>query len=290
MTAHAGSKAPANAGSAWRVAAEDRLPRPGGESVKRIVPGDGTGAWGSVHRPVSRCARPCRWLRARRDVSFSRTDRMRGVCENQRGLPTAQPVRCQPGRPGWRTGAWGSIRNPARQRAKTAGALVQGVLFGFCRDDAQDLATAVPAREAVSFYPAGSLSKGRVKQRGLPAARSTAAARPMIGTALRTGAWGSVGSCACSTGMARPAGTRSGGPLPSLRQVGGANACESHRPGRPLDGRKPLAVQVHGVVSAICFCGDPWPPAHWCKGFCQQLVRRYVRGPSQEDHFLLCGR
>ena len=189
-----------------------------------------------------------------------------------------------------RTGAWDSVRNPARPRAKTAGALVHGVLFGFCRDDAQDLATAVPAREAVSFYPAGSLSKGRVKQRGLPAARSTAAARPMIGTALRTGAWGSVGSCACSTGMARPAGTRSGGPLPSLRQVGGANACESHRPGRPLDGRKPLAVQVHGVVSAICFCGDPWPPAHWCKGFCQQLVRRYVRGPSQEDHFLLCGR
>jgi len=227
VTAHAGSKAPANAGSAWRVAAEDRLPRPGGESVKRIVPGDGTGAWGSVHRPVSRCARPCRWLRARRDVSFSRTDRMRGVCENQRGLPTAQPVRCQPGRPG-------------------------------------------RAYRCMGLYPKSG-----------PTARQDR---------RRTGAWGSVGSCACSTGMARPAGTRSGGPLPSLRQVGGANACESHRPGRPLDGRKPLAVQVHGVVSAICFCGDPWPPAHWCKGFCQQLVRRYVRGPSQEDHFLLCGR
>jgi len=190
------------------------------------VPGDGTGAWGSVHRPVSRCARPCRWLRARRDVSFSRTDRMRGVCENQRGLPTAQPVRCQPGRPGWRTGAWGSIRNPARQRAKTAGALVQGVLFGFCRDDAQDLVAAVPAREAVSFYPAGSLSKGRVKQRGLPAARSTAAVLPMIGTALRTGAW--------------------------------------------------------GCVRNLLFAVTPGPPAHWCKGFCQQLVRRCVQGPSQE--------
>ena len=102
------------------------------------------------------------------------------------------PVPARPAGRDGRAGAWGSIRNPARQRAKTAGALVQGVLFGFCRDDAQDLAAAVPAREAVSFYPAGSLSKGRVKQRGLPAARSTAVALPMIGTALRTGAWGCV--------------------------------------------------------------------------------------------------